>query len=106
MNNLYIIIIGIILFVVLIYLGCRYSYSDDEQFCGTCGGNESPYFKPSGLDISVRQASVTKYIVLDRFNKIKRKTFKMPLPRQGETSCYKITCPQWFMDEYNCYRCE
>lgn len=53
----------------------------------------------------IRLVTIEYNLVLDKFNRIKRVTYKKPLPELGETTCYRIKCPAWF-ENILCWKCD
>ena len=54
---------------------------------------------------SLRLSSVAKNILLDKYDRIKERTLKPPLPRGGETLCTKVVCPSKQPETVVCWKC-
>lgn len=83
----YLLIIILIVFVV---------YSIKPSF--------EPYENTSIL--TTRLLGASKYVRLNKFNRIDEIYVKPPHPREGETMCWKNICPSWIPDTAICYKCK
>ena len=54
---------------------------------------------------NIRLLNITKYLAMDKFDRVDRLSVKKPLPRTGQIVCYRITCPAW-ITKAACFACE
>ena len=55
--------------------------------------------------LTTRLLGASKYVRLNKFNRIDEILVKPPHPREGEKVCHKVTCPAWIPDTAICYKC-
>lgn len=53
-----------------------------------------------------RLFGMTKYVLLNKFNRVESASISPPLPKTGETRCDKVVCPPWVPSDAVCYKCK
>lgn len=67
-----------------------------------------PSFEPyeNTTILTTRLLGASKYVRLNKFNRIDEIYVKPPQPRLGEKACWKLSnCPSWIPDTAICYKC-
>ncbi len=102
------IIIIVVIFCIILYINKINKIQFENFSLNPLDSLETPFDSQTYNEIDIRGVyrliGIYTHFVLDKYNRVKYITYTKPIPKIGETKCYKLKCPNW-LNNVHCWKC-